>query len=339
MKALLWTGPEEMIFVNSDKPQAKHDEVLLRVNTVGICGSDLEGYLGHNSLRIPPLLMGHELSGVVDQLGSSIKDMQTGQKVVVNPHISCGSCPRCIRGNTNVCDNREIIGIHRPGAYADYVVVPAENVWEIPNQLKFKTAALTEPLACALRATRRAMEEMDFTNVVVIGGGTIGILSAFVSQILGASKVIVLDINEKRLRTLSQLGFDGVINSTNADFKQKIKMIVGTKGIDVVIDAAGFQQTRGLAMELLNAGGMFMNIGLGIDDTTLPINKLIRSEINIQGSFCYNKQDFNDALQLLIEGKITDENWTTVRPLEDGPQAFRELIKGESAYGKVLLQP
>lgn len=339
MKALIWKGPKIMEYIETEKPSIADDEILVRVKSVGICGSDLEGYLGHNSLRKPPLFMGHEFSGTIENKGDKVNNHRIGENIVVNPFISCGSCDRCIRGYLNLCDHKQIIGIHRPGSYAEYAAVPAQNALKIPNDMSFETASLTEPLACALRATRRALEEVPFANVVVIGGGTLGILSAFVSQRLGASRVVVLDINSKRIETVKQLGFDGVLDSSDPAMADTLNKIMGSKGIDIVIDAAGFQPTRELAMNLLNPGGVLMNIGLGVDQTHLPINHLIRSEIQIKGSFCYTKQDFADALEMLAQGKISQQGWSTQRSLEEGPRSFEELVQGEVPYGKIFLKP
>jgi threonine dehydrogenase-like Zn-dependent dehydrogenase len=339
MKALMWTKPEKMELIDLEMPQIQKDEVLVEVKTVGICGSDLEGYLGHNSLRTPPLLMGHEFSGVIKDRGDEVKDLNIGDRIVVNPLSSCGKCPRCIKGYTNLCDQRKIVGIHRPGGYAEYVAVPASNVFRISDQLSFKRASLTEPLACALRASRRALAKNPFANVVVFGAGAIGLLSAFVCKILGASKVIVIDKNPSRLELTRQLGLDLVLESTSQHLAEEIESATGAEGVDVVIDAAGFQPTRELAMSMINSGGVFMNIGLGIDETRLPINHLIRSEIEIKGSFCYTAQDFTEALQLLTDGRITEEGWSIIRGLDEGQNSFQELVQGKVPQGKIFLVP
>jgi threonine dehydrogenase-like Zn-dependent dehydrogenase len=338
MKAMNWTGPEKMEIIQLPIPQPKADEVLIQIRHVGICGSDLEGYMGHNSLRKPPLLMGHEFSGTIAETGEQVTGLQMGDKVVVNPLIHCGACPRCIRGQFNLCDERKIIGIHRPGAYAEYVVAPAANTAIIPDGLSFRRAALAEPLACSLRAVRRAMKDTPFGNVAVIGAGAIGILSAFTAKVLGATKVFVLDNNPKRLEITNRLGFDGTFDSSKSEQITKLKQAAGRNGIDVVIDAAGFQPTRTLSNEIVNIGGTIMNVGLGIDDTVLPVNQWIRSETEIKGSFCYLPQDFADSIKLLSEGRISEEVWTLHRPLDEGPLSFQQLVKGEIAHGKIILE-
>jgi threonine dehydrogenase-like Zn-dependent dehydrogenase len=338
LKTLVWTKPEWMEIQEADLPELQDHEVLVQVDAVGICGSEIEGYLGHNSLRVPPLVMGHEFSGTIEQVGSQVKGVSKGQKVVVNPLLSCGRCNSCRKGWVQLCVERSIIGIHRPGAFAEYVHVPASAVHILPEKMSPFRAALTEPLACSLRAARRAMEQHPFANVVVFGAGTIGLFSFLVAQILGASRIAVVDRNESRLQTPKRLGAM-TVQADEPNAIQMIKKAVGPSGVDVVIDAVGFQPTRSAAMELINPGGTIMNIGLGIDQTQLPINVCIRNEIRILGSFSYTPQDFHDALQLLVDGKIDESGWSEIRPLEEGPRAFRELVQGQVSQAKIFLTP
>jgi threonine dehydrogenase-like Zn-dependent dehydrogenase len=181
------------------------------------------------------------------------------------------------------------------------------------------------------------MQRHSLANVVVFGAGGIGILCAKTAKLLGAERVIMLDTQDERLQMAAQVAADETINPRSTDIKEAIARIVGEKGIDVVIDAAGFQPTRNSAMSIVNPGGTIMNIGLGIDDTVIPINVQIRSEIEILGSFCYNQQDFHDAVGLLANGSITEEGWTEVRALSAGDEAFQDLINGRVKSGKIFL--
>ncbi|MCL6547855.1 MAG: galactitol-1-phosphate 5-dehydrogenase [Alicyclobacillus sp.] len=334
MKALLWTAPEQIEMAERERPVPAPDEVLIRVDVVGICGSEIEGYLGHNSLRVPPLVMGHEFSGTIEQ---GAGDVRPGQRVVVNPLTGCGECRVCRRGLRQLCKHRQIIGIHRPGAFAEWVVAPVRNVIAIPDSLPSHRAALSEPLACSLRATRRALARHPFGQVLVFGAGGIGILCAKVARVLGASTIAVADTNEQRLRIAKEVAADIVVNPREPGWEERLLRGMGEQGIDAVIDAAGFQPTREAAVRLVNAGGTVMNIGLGIDDTRLPVNHLIRSEIDILGSFSYTDEDFRNAVDLLIRGTVTETGWTETRPLSEGPGAFRDLVAGRVTNGKIFL--
>lgn len=338
MRALIWTAAERMELREAvEAPVPAPGEVSIAVEVVGICGSELEGYLGHNSLRVPPLTMGHEFCGRIERLGGAVTDLRIGQKVVVNPLLHCGQCVSCRKGMTQLCAKRQIVGIHRPGAFAQSVVVPRSAVVQVPDGISAYRAALSEPLACSLRAARRALSGHAFANAIVIGAGGIGLLCGMVARLLGASAVAIADTNTERLHVAASVGFTRTVNPKMTDLQAYAKAEFGDKGVDVVIDAAGFQPTREAAMALLNPGGTFMNIGLGIDHTMLPINQLIRSEIQLLGSFCYTAQDFADAVDLLIGERITEEGWTEVRPLSAGAEAFAELAAGRVSRGKIFL--
>jgi len=337
MKALVWTAPEQMVIESVADPVPNEDEVLIRVEAVGICGSEIEGYLGHNSLRVPPLVMGHEFCGRVVSCGSQAGHLSLGQKVVVNPLQSCGHCAPCRKGQPQLCPSRKIVGIHRPGAFGQLVAVPSSGVVPVADNLDSFRAALSEPLACSLHATRRAMARHFSPNVLVIGAGGIGILCAKVARLLGARRVIVADTQPERLKIALATACDAAVNPAAEDLQKAAARIAGEDGIDVVIDAAGFQPTRAAALAIVNPGGTVMNIGLGIDETNLKINHLIRSEIEILGSFCYTRQDFHDAVTLLAEGRVTEEGWTEIRPFSEGPAAFRDLTAGKVKSGKIFL--
>jgi len=339
MKALVWSAAETMDWEERERPVPGIDEVLVRVEIVGICGSEIEGYLGHNSLRKPPLIMGHEFCGMVEEAGNAVSGNWLGKKVVVNPLLFCGQCNSCRKGLTQLCEQRKIIGIHQPGAFAQWVIVPAQALVEVPVSLNAISAALAEPLACSLRATRRAMERHPFANVVVFGAGGIGLLCAMTANLLGASKVMIVDTNAERLEMCHSIGITETANARENRLEERVRETFASKGVDVVIDAAGFQPTREAAVKLLNPGGTLMNIGLGIDVTELPINDTIRSEIEILASFCYTRQDFQDAVDLLIAGKINEVGWTEMRLLSEGNQAFADLVSGKVTSGKILLHP
>lgn len=342
MKTLVWNAAETMDWQERELPVPAEDEILIRVEAVGICGSEIEGYLGHNSLRIPPLIMGHEFCGVIEQAGSRMKEaneLDIGRKVVVNPLLFCGRCGSCLKGLTQLCDKRAIIGIHRSGAFAERVAVPASAVVPVPDEINSYRASLAEPLACSLRATRRALYNHPFANVLIYGAGGIGLLCAMTARILGASRITMVDTNQERLDKALQVGIDIGVNARLEDANARIQEVNSDKGIDVVIDCAGFQPTREAAVRMLNPGGTLMNIGLGIDGTQLPINYTIRSEIEILASFCYTRQDFKDAVDLLVSGKVTERGWTEIRPLSEGASAFADLVAGKVTSGKIFLDP
>lgn len=338
MKVLSWNGPKKIEIEEQPFPHLKEEEVLIQVEVVGICGSEIEGYLGHNSLRKPPLIMGHEFSGIVVKRGSAVQGIKKGEKVTVNPLIGCGNCRSCQSGLENLCTKREIIGIHRQGAFSEFVAVPANNVHVLPDDFNLYQAALAEPLACAYRAVKRAFDYEQNESAFIFGAGTIGLLSGLVAQYLGADPIIIADINEERLETAKRIGLTHTMNPSKDAVNEQINQITNQKGIDIVVDAVGFETTRKQAEAIINPGGVIMNIGLGIDESYLPVNNFIRNEVTQLGSFCYTKDDFVEAVSLLKEGKITYEGWTEVRDMEEGNRAFLDLINGSVNNGKIFLK-
>lgn len=334
MKALILTAPQKMEIVEVKKPAINHNDVLLKVDTVGICGSDLKGY----SHRIDDIL-GHEIAGIVDEIGPGVTHLQAGDRAVVLPLVTCGSCQYCITGMIQLCINIVHIGGQVPGGFAEYVKVPARNIFKIPTDMPFETAVLTEPLACSLRAAHRALASNPFANTLIFGAGAIGMLAAKVVQILGSSQVVIADTNPFRLETVSQIGLKALFNSADSKFRQELEAISGGRGIDVVIDAAGVQSTREAAVQLLNPGGVLMNIGLGQNETVLPLKAMIHHELDMKQSFCYTAKDFTDALQLLADKKISESGWTTMRSLDQGDNSFKELLSGQCGFGKIMLKP
>lgn len=190
MQALIYQGPEKVTMEEIDVPSYLDNEVLIKVESVGICGSELEGYSGHSSIRKPPLVMGHEFCGRVAAIGERVYGFSLEDKVVVNPLIACHACASCLAGRSDVCRNRSLVGIHRPGAFASFVAVPAENVYRVPADMNASLASLAEPLAVAIHAVKLGLEPLG--DLLIYGAGPIGLLCLLAAKQMGAGKIIVL---------------------------------------------------------------------------------------------------------------------------------------------------
>ncbi|MFD2327738.1 zinc-binding dehydrogenase [Cohnella sp. GCM10020058] len=333
MQALVYQGPEKLAIEQVDVPSIKPHEVLVKVESVGICGSELEGYLGHSSVRVPPLVMGHEFCGRVAGLGEQTNGLSHGDKVVVNPLIACGTCASCQRGEYNICRNRKIVGIHRPGAFADYVAVPYENVIRVPQEMDASLASLAEPLAVAIHAIKLGLRPLD--DLLIYGAGPIGLLCVAAARQMGACSIVVLDLQPARLSHAEKLGAIGLSPRQIEDRREELF----PQGIPVIIDCVGVQATREQAMNLVDPGGAVIMVGLGHGKSELPMNHLVRQEISLIGSYTYSHEDFRQAVALLIRGNIAIEGWTQTRPLDEGASAFRELAEGKSPFSKIFLKP
>ena len=340
MRAIIWNGPRQMDISDVPMPKPKAGEVLIKVHSVGICGSELSGFLGENSLRIPPLIMGHEFSGIVAQLGGQVTRFKTGDGVVVNPLITCGECFFCSRGLQNLCKQRQLIGVHTPGAFAEYVSVPEANCLPIsPTASSLLLNSLAEPMACGVRAIRvGGVQPGD--RVMVLGAGTIGLFAMVAIKEAGGTVVLVSETNSGRLDTARAWGAQNICNPLKNDPAQLSHQITEGLGVDVVIDAVGSTVTRQTAIQAVRAGGRVVWIGLHTSDSPVPANHIVRSEIQITGCFAYTPVDFQQAINILAAGKLPTQGlWLDERPLDSCAASFTELIDSHPSTAKVILHP
>ena len=344
MQALVWTGPRQVELQMIDTPEPESGEVLLRVAAVGICGSDLSGYIGQNSLRVPPLVMGHEFTGtIVAANGASLRLASDevalpGQRVAVNPIISCGRCDLCEAGRANLCRNRKIIGIHRQGGLADYVAVPARQCHVIPAHLSDLQAALTEPLACGIRAvTQAGIAPGD--SLLILGAGSIGLLCLLAARSINAGSITITDTSPDRLAVASTLGATATIRVDQQDVLGTIAERTAGRGVAAAIDAVGRASTRAQAIRGIRPGGRAVFIGLHHETSELEANYVVRQEIEVAGAFAYLPDEFGRALSLLAGGLPGGASWMVEKALGEAPEVLADLAAGRSPYVKVALRP
>jgi threonine dehydrogenase-like Zn-dependent dehydrogenase len=339
MKALDWVAPWKIGLQEKDTPILQGGEVLVRVKAAGICGSDVEGFLGKSDKRVPPLIMGHEFAGDVEQSGPDVDDSLEGTRVVVEPYLSCGKCEECLQGRDNLCPSRQLIGVHRPGGFAEYVAVPQKAVYLLPESLDYVGGSLVEPLAVSVRLFNQNQRGL-LKWVAVFGAGAQGLLALQVARNFGAD-TIISDINPARLESAKAIGAAAVIRADKEDPVGRIREITDRRGVDLAIDAAGLSITRQQALASLKGGGTLGCIGLGADEamTTLNFLDVINKELRIVGTYAYTRWEFLQAMDLLARGKIQGEGWVEEIPLEEGPRAFEELARGEARAAKIVLLP
>ncbi len=329
MKTLTWTAPEVMTMRDAAKPELEPGWVLLRVGGAAICGSEISGYLGHNELRRPPLIMGHEFSGTVARLGPGVTQVSVGDVVTANPLVSCGQCRHCRQGNRQRCLSRQIIGIDFPGAFAEWVAVPAPQCHPVRDIVD---GALVEPYACGVRAVGLSRVEMG-DEAMVVGAGIIGLIAVHLLRAAGASRVIVVDPNPHRLEQAQAWG------ATDTMAPDTVDHLGIRQTMDRVIDAVGFSATRALSIQALRRGGCVVWIGLHENQSVLEGNAMVRDEIDIRGSFCYTDDEFRRAVDLVNAGQAfpRDRSWLDIRPLEAGDAAFAEQASPSARFAKIVL--
>ncbi|MBO0794206.1 MAG: galactitol-1-phosphate 5-dehydrogenase [Ktedonobacteraceae bacterium] len=341
METLVWLGPRTMEMQATPVPELQPGEVLVAVGAAGICGSELSGYLGQNSLRKPPLVMGHEAAGRIAAVtsGAALHDgspAREGMRVTFNPLISCGQCDRCRANHANLCRQRQIIGIHRPGAFARFVAVPAALCYPLPDHLSDELGSLTEPLACSVRAVSLAQLRPEQT-LLILGAGPIGLFCLVAARALGITSVFISDMSPSRLEIARRWGAQEAINVRERDLLATVRELA-PGGVDAVIDAVGADATREQAVQAVVPGGRVVFIGLHEETSPLAANYLIRQEISIAGSFGYTAADFERAFALLTQGAIQPgADWLEERPLAEGAAAFAELVAGTVAATKIVL--
>jgi threonine dehydrogenase-like Zn-dependent dehydrogenase len=340
MQALVWLGPRDMVQRAEPVPKPAEGEVLISVGAVGICGSELSGFLGHNSLRVPPLIMGHECAGhVVQATGGTFATGEVatvGARVMVNPLVVCGTCDRCLAGRSNLCRRRQLVGAHRPGAFAQYVAVPARQCYPLPESLSLVAGSLAEPLACSIRAVALTGVKPG-ERLLILGAGPIGLCTVAAARARGVEQILVSDVAPQRLEIAQRWGARGVINAREQDVVTFVQERY-PGGVDRVIDAVGATPVRTQAIQAVVPGGRVVFIGLHDEESVLPANYIIRQEITVTGTFAYTDNDFAEALDLLIRGVVRpNADWLEERSLGDGPAAFAELVDGKAKAAKIVL--
>lgn len=341
MKALVWEGPRQMVMHDQSEPTVEANEVLIKVAYAGICGSELSGYLGHNALRVPPLVMGHEFSGEIVKLGVDAQaqnpTLDTGQRVTVNPLISESQDTYVQRGLAQLSPSRQLIGAHRPGAYAEYVAVPARAAMPLPAGMSLRIGALTEPVAVGMRIAELAGEVTGQT-VLIIGAGPIGLLALQALQAKGVAQVFVSDLDSARLQMAQELG-GTPLNPKTDDIVQTVREASDGLGVPVSIDAVGMGVTRTQCVSATRPAGTVILSGLHEEVSQMPAADIIRREIVVRGSFAYSPANFADALAKLAQGQMQLDPWIIEAPLADGGGWFDRLIDAPGDVAKVLLIP
>jgi L-iditol 2-dehydrogenase len=339
MKALLLTKYRSLEIADIPAPTPGPDEVLIRVAACGICGSDVHGYDGSSGRRIPPIVMGHEAAGTVAGLGNNVKNFSEGDRVTFDSTVSCGSCNNCLRGDVNLCDNRQVVGVscgdyRRAGAFAEFVVVPARIVYRLPEILPFEEAAMLEAVSVALHAVSLVpVRPQD--NALVVGAGMIGLLIVQALHAAGCSHIYVTDVDQTRL-SLAELA-TGLL--AGPLLIPQVMSITDGNGMDVVIEAVGINATVTAAIDSVRKGGTVVLVGNVSPDVTLPLQKVVTRQIRLQGS-CASAGEYPRAIELMSSETIRVKPLiSAIAPLEEGPRWFDRLYTREPNLMKVVLAP
>jgi L-iditol 2-dehydrogenase len=342
MKVLLLSKYRQLEMAEVPMPVAGAGEVLIRVGACGICGSDVHGYDGSSGRRIPPIVMGHEAAGRIAALGVGVTGLAEGERVTFDSTIYCGACGFCKRGEVNLCDHRQVLGVScgdysRAGAFAEYVAVPARVVYKLPESISFAEAAMLEAVAVAIHAVSLA-EISAQSTALVVGAGTIGVLILQALRAAGCKRVFVSDVDASRLKLAKELGAADILRA-DADVVEQILQRTGGVGVDVAMEAVGRDETVNAAIASVRKGGTVVLVGNISPAATLPLQKVVTRQIRLQGS-CASAGEYPQAIALMASGAIRVKPLiSAIAPLAEGPQWFERLYTREANLLKVVLTP
>ncbi|MBX2856949.1 MAG: alcohol dehydrogenase catalytic domain-containing protein [Rhodobacteraceae bacterium] len=327
MKALVYTAPETLEFRDEPPPAPQNGESLVSVDAVGICGSDMHAYLGHDERRPAPLILGHEAMGTLDG----------GRRVTVNPLVTCQTCDDCRAGRDNLCASRQIISMPpREGGFAEALAIPERNLVTVPDGATSEAAALTEPIACGWHAVRlgaaASIRPLDATRCLVYGGGAIGLGAALVLAAHDADEIWLAETHPGRRSIVENSGEFRV-------FDPRGDSGPAPGSIDLIIDGVGLEVTRRLASSVVRPGGVIVHIGLGSSESGLDIRRMTLQEITFIGAYTYTPVDFRETAQAIFDGRLGKLDWPEIRPLCEGARAFEDLKQGCVAAPKIILKP
>lgn len=338
MKALMYNGPRDLSIVSIPEPSPANGQVKIKTKYVGICGSDIHGYTGESGRRIPPMIMGHELSGVVVECGKGAARFKKGDRVTVQPIMYCGVCDFCKQGLINVCADRKGLGtMNINGAFTEYICVDEKFVFPLPSGVSDEAGAMMDPFGVVFRAVRHAMP-VEGKNILIAGTGTIGLLLLKLIKYHKPKHIVVIDLSNYRLELAIKYGADITINPKEKDICTALKEAGIRDSIDTAIECVGISATAQNTVEFVRNNGKVIWIGNAAKMITINMQQVVTREVAIQGSYGFTEKDFGDALHFLEQGNIVIEDLVSRKiALEEAYEAFEEFTKGAGEAIKILV--
>jgi L-iditol 2-dehydrogenase len=344
MKALVLEKYMQLKYKDVPDPVIGDDEVLVEVKAAGICGSDVHGMDGSTGRRIPPLIMGHEASGVIKEVGKNVKGWSSGNRVTFDSTIYPLDDWFTRKGMYNLSDGRMVLGVsaqefRRDGAYAELVAVPQHILYKIPKSVSFTKAAMVEPAAVALHAVSLASVSVN-DSAVVVGSGMIGLFIIQMLKMSGCTRIIAVDISDQKLQLAGELGATHTINSTTSkDVIIEIRDITDGRGADAAFEVVGISATVNVAIDSVRKGGTVTLVGNLSSEINIPLQKIVTRQLRLQGS-CAINGEYQAVLELMDRGMVnTDIILSAEAPLSEGAEWFKRLYEKESGLNKVVLIP
>jgi L-iditol 2-dehydrogenase len=343
MNALLLTEYLKLEMVEMPEPEIGPDDVLVRVRACGICGSDVHGYDGSSGRRHPPLIMGHEAAGEVARLGANVYDLAVGDRVTFDSTVYCGKCFFCVRGDVNLCDNRQVVGVapkeyRRHGAFAEFVSVPRRIMYKLPDSFPYEQAALIEAVSIGVHAVSITPIKLGDTAVIV-GVGMIGSVTLQAAKAAGCTRIVAVDIDDAKLDRAKTIGATDVLNPHKSDIQAEVLKMTDGHGADVAFECVGYSEPVATAIFSVRKGGMVTLVGNLAPSIDAPLQYVVTRQIRLQGS-CASNGEYPQCIDLMAKGVIQVAPLISlVAPLSQGADLFNRLYHHEPNLMKVVLQP
>lgn len=343
MKALVLEEYMKLAYLEVPMPEMQDDEVLVKVKAVGICGSDVHGMDGSSGRRIPPIIMGHEASGVIEAAGSKVHGWKNGDRVTFDSTIYRRDDWYTQKGMYNLSDGRMVLGVSTPefrkhGAFAEYVTVPQHILHRIPEGVSFVQAALVEPAAVSLHAINLSPIAAEDT-VLVVGAGMVGMFVIQLLRIKGCKHIIAVDLEPSRLELARQLGAEFAFVPGDAALGKTVYELTNNRGVDCAIEVVGIGSSVQLGISLLRKGGTITLLGNLSPEVTIPMQAVVTKQLRLQGS-CAINGEYPEILELIAKGKLDMEAILSAEaPLSEGADWFQRLYNKEKGLMKVILRP
>ncbi|MGB9836063.1 MAG: zinc-dependent alcohol dehydrogenase [Candidatus Saccharicenans sp.] len=303
MIQVILSQPEKVEIRDVPRPVPAAGQVLLRIKRIGICGSDIHAYYGKHPYIKCPIVQGHEFSAEVAELGAGVRQFKVGDRVTVRPQLTCGQCYQCRQGNYHICENLKVIGCQADGAAQEFLAVPEELVVKLPDSINYDLGAMVEPLAVGVHAVGK-LSEIRGQNIVVLGAGPIGNLTAQAAKALGARSVMIADISEVRLEIARKCGIDFMVNNSKQDLGEEIRRQFGEARAEAILECVGSEKTIGLAIDLARKGSEIIVVGVFEEKPKVDFGLIQDRELRVLGSLMYKKEDYETAIGLIEAKKV-----------------------------------
>ncbi|MFC2117066.1 zinc-binding dehydrogenase [Bacteroidota bacterium] len=338
MRQAVLTQPGVIEFFEVDQPgNLKEDEILLKIQKIGVCGTDIHVYHGKHPFVSYPLIQGHEFSAIVEAVGNCVTKVRPGDRATARPQIVCGICAQCLKGDYNICDKLKVQGFQAAGVAQDYFITNEERIVLFPESMTFDQGALIEPAAVGAHSTLKA-KEIKNKNIVVLGAGTIGNFVSQFAQARGARKVLICDISDFRISVAKECGIEYASNPLRESLAKAYSRVFGEEGFDIAFEAVGVEETMDAAIQNINKGGEIIVLGVFGERPRIDMSVLGDRELKLTGSLMYKHDDYEEAVNYISSGKIKTGPLVTKHvPFSRYDEAYKFIQKQGDKTMKVMI--